>query len=128
MKPRKSDQRFDDGALVRHDFRDAGRRITPHKLAQLRTQILRAIDCALQSRCRDPMLWDLSVESVLSTSDPSRLRVVFRCPDTDQPETDRAKNAEDLLVRLESVRPLIHEEVAQSICRRKVPQLIFELH
>ena len=45
MSNRKHDQRFDDGALVRSDFRDAGHRSgTPHKTAQLCAQIQRALE------------------------------------------------------------------------------------
>jgi hypothetical protein len=47
MNNHEKDQRFDDGASVRPDFRYTGQRIQPNKIAQLCAQIRHALELAV---------------------------------------------------------------------------------
>ncbi len=115
----KRDPRFDDGEPARSDFRNTGRRVQPHKLAQLCTQIRRALELALLGNVQDDLLLDLEVDAVDPCADPGRLRVryVFH------------GSADQALVsqRLEAARGILTAEVAQAISRKKVPELVFEI-
>ncbi len=117
MSNRKHDQRFDDGALVRSDFRDAGHRSgTPHKTAQLCAQIQRALELCLLGDCADPAFADVEVVAVEPTREPRRLKVLF--------EAGAAELARE---RLEAARGLLVDAAVQAIHRRRAPELVFEV-
>lgn len=119
MNSRKN-PKFDDGVSARKDFRSAGRKIDARKLAQLCTQVRRAIELALLGTVQDEALIDVEVSDVTPTNDPSRLKVAFVAH---REGVDR----DDLRVRLEAARGLFVAEVAQAITRKRVPDLLFEL-
>ena len=70
----------------------------------------------------DEVLQDLTVEKVEPAPDESRLLVIFTVRGV-AAGMDKA----DVMLRLEGVRPLLMNEVAQAIRRRKVPELAFEM-
>ena len=121
MNNGKRDQRFDDGALVRSDFRDSGRQISDRKTAQLCAQVRWALVLALLGEVQDEVLWDLEVSTVEPTADPSCLRVVFLA----KIEDDGGDRLNEIQARLEAARGLLTAEVAQAIHRRRVPGLVF---
>ena len=88
------------------------------KAMQLSSQVRRALDVALHGGLEDPFFDDLDVFDV-TPLDESRLRVrvVYR------EVVDRAE-AE---MRLDAARPVFLHEIASSIRRRKLPELVFEL-
>lgn len=122
QRPKKADQRFDDGALTRPDFRDLSRPRGDHKTAQLCAQIQRALELALLGACSDEVLMELQVIAVEPAPDSRRLRVVFVVPDS---VADLGR--EEIERRLQAERDVLTAEVVQSIHRRKCPELVFEL-
>jgi len=122
QRPKKADQRFDDGALVRPDFRDPGAPRGDRKTAQLCTQVQRALELALLGACSDDVLMELRVAAVEPAAGSRRLRVVFAVP-----ESVAGLGREAIEERLRAARDVLVEEVVQSIHRRKCPELVFEL-
>ena len=120
MNNRKKDQRFDDGASVRPDFRDTGRRIQPRKIAQLCAQIQKALELALLGVVHDEALTDVEVFAVSPMPDPGRVRVTFVA------HGDRS-DIPHLTARLEAARGILTAEVAQAITRKRVPDMVFEV-
>ena len=120
MNQRKSDQRFDDGAQVRPDFRNTGRWIQPRKIEQLCAQIRHALELALLGVVHDEALMDLEVADVTPMPDPGRVRVRFLV-------RGERPDLEALQARMEAARGVLTAEVAQAITRKKVPDLVFEL-
>ena len=116
--------RFDDGTVARSDFRDGARAVRAsdgdRKTLQLCAQVRRALDFALHAACEDPLFDDLEVVEVVPAPHAGRLRVTFGLTAA---ETGR----EEILPRLESARGRLTAEVAESINRRKVPELVFEV-
>ena len=120
MKQPKKDQRFDDGALARPDFRNTGRRIQPRKIEQLCAQIRHALELALLGVVADEVLMDLEVVDVTPMPDPGRLRVRFLA-------RGKRLDLDSLQARIEAARGVLTAEVAQAITRKKVPDLVFEV-
>lgn len=117
----KKDQRFDDGALVRRDFRATGRRISPRKMAQLCAQIRRALQLAVLGSVDDEALTDLEVDTVEPCADPGRVRVVFLY------HGDPRISEEEIHQRVEAARSIWTSEVARAIHRKRVPELVLEV-
>lgn len=82
----------------------------------------RAIELALVSQVDDEVLYDVEVHDVVPTADPARMRVVFVAG-----ETAAGHDKSQVLSRLEHARPAMVREIANSIHRRKIPQLAFEV-
>lgn len=118
---RRPNEKFDDGALVRPDFRDTGRKVSPRKLAQLCSQIRRALQMAVLGTVEDETFIDLEVHTVEPGNDPGRVRVVFF-------HHDASVELNEVRRRVEAARGLWTAEVARAIHRRKVPELVFEVH
>ncbi len=115
--------RFDDGASARGDFRDAAargsRRGDDRKTMQLCAQVRRTLDLTLMGEIEDPVLLDLSILDVTPAPDQSRLRARVRFP--------AGRDPADLSARLVGARPVLLQAVADSIHRRKLPDIVFEL-
>ncbi len=76
----------------------------------------------LQADCNDDVLRDVLVESVVPAPDSTRLLVtVMPSPAAD------TLNPADVHERLLQAYGKLRSEVAASICRRKVPELIFSV-
>ncbi len=118
--------RFDDGTVARSDFRDRdGARTvragaSDRKTLQLCAQVRRAFEFALHAACEDPAFDDLEVVEVVPAPHAGRLRVVVGQTAADRPSAE-------VLARLESARARLTAEVAETIHRRKVPELVFEV-
>src|SRR5688572_25241477 len=94
------------------------RGLSKRKLRQLCAQAERAVHVALWNDCGDPVLSDMFVQSVLPWPNATRLLVVFEPADPTS-ELDRA----DILSRLDDVKAILREAVAQAIHRKRAPEL-----
>ncbi|MCA8957482.1 MAG: ribosome-binding factor A [Planctomycetes bacterium] len=121
MSSARRDPHFDDGSSARPDFRRSGRSISPRKIAQLCAQVRQALDLALHGDVHDELLLDVEVERVEPCADPGRLQAVFLAHGPAATEIERVRGA------LEAVRGILTEEVARSIHRRRVPELLFDV-
>ena len=90
------------------------------KLQQLCRQVQRALMYVLPGDMADPMLREVTVESVRPAPDATRLLVVLTSsrPVSDIPE---------ILRRLEQVCPRLRAEVASAITRKRAPELVFQI-
>lgn len=107
----------DDGVDPRYSFQAPSRSGHGRKAMQLCKQVSRALLYAL-SECDDDVLRELFVESVVPAPDQNRLMVTVTPLGS---ELDQVK----VLTRLGFVTPFLRNEVAQSINRKKVPELFF---
>jgi ribosome-binding factor A len=95
-------------------------RKSDRKLQQLCRQVERALAYVVPGGLADPVLQDLSIDSVTPAPDASRLLVQLR---TAQPAAD----VPQILERLERVRGYFRREVAAAVTRKRVPELVFHL-
>ena len=72
--------------------------------------------------CSDEVLQSMIVETVEPNPDDKHLRAVLSLND---PNPDLSR--EEVLARLEAARPILINELAQAISRRKVPEIRFEV-
>ena len=72
----------------------------------------------------DPMLDGLVVIDVVPAPDSRRMLVILRL-DADKDVT--ASEVEEIMKRLRTHVPRLRSEIAQTITRRKTPQLVFEI-
>jgi ribosome-binding factor A len=102
-------------------------RMTPERRAgrkclQLCGQVARTLAGVLAGECADDLLRDLVVESVAPAPNAGRLLVtVSLAPSADPGLMGRAAE------RLERARGRLRAEVAASVHRRRVPDLVFRL-
>jgi ribosome-binding factor A len=101
-------------------FSDKKRRqFADHKTLRLCRQVLEALQIALAGECGDELLQQLYISAVHPGADPSKLEVKVELP--------RDVSPADASAQLEKARGLLRTLVAQSICRRKVPDLVFRV-
>lgn len=98
------------------------RGLAKRKLRQLCAQAERAVQTALWNDCDDAVLRDMFVQSVLPWPNAMRLLVVLE-PANAAAELDRA----DVLARAEAVNKTLRTAVAESIHRKRAPELCFEV-
>lgn len=114
----------DDGVDPREFFK-AGkpRRKADRKTAQLCQQVAEVLSYVLSGNGRDNMLQDLQVISVVPAPDATQLLVTVGPALQPTQPLDRIA----ILGRLEEAKGRLRGEVASSICRKRVPQLLFNL-
>src|SRR5262249_45283052 len=95
------------------------RRWADHKSLRLCRQVLEALQIGLDGGCGDPGLQEGFIASVDPGAYPSKLEVTIEVPSDRSPA--------DALARLEKAKGLLRTLVAQSISRKKVPDLIFRV-
>ncbi len=130
MKRRKIDQSQENGLcdeMHEDDGVDPRRFFRPEKThdnrkaRQLCKQVERTLSLVLAA-CHDDVIRDLLVHSVVPSPDSSRLLV------TVQPGPQaRAVRIDDIHQRLDRVRPFLRQQAAAAICRKKAPDLVFEI-
>lgn len=98
------------------------RGLAKRKLRQLCAQAERAVQTALWNDCDDPVLRDMFVQSVLPWPNAMRLLVVLEPADAGA-EIDRT----DVLGRAEAANKTLRIAVAESIHRKRAPELCFEV-
>ncbi len=113
----------DDGVDPRRDGPDhpAAKPGRPgRKALQLCRQVQRALDFALGTGCRDPLLRELRVVSVEPAPHSGRLRVTLQLDPS-------VKGVEvcDVMRHLEGAAGKLRSEAAAAIHRRKTPELAF---
>jgi ribosome-binding factor A len=112
----------DDGIDPREFFRESPHRRDDRKSRQLCKQVYRTLCFLLAGQFADPILQDLSVQSVEPAPDASRLLVTLRLTTL----RDRI-SPEQALASLHRVRSVLRCEVAAAIRRRKAPELVYRL-
>ncbi len=112
-----------EGALLEQEFEDRGfsRRRDNRKTLQLCRQAQRAILLALAGECRDDLLRDLYVDSVEPIGAGGQLLVRVVVPRHIQ------ATLPEVLQRLSDHAPKLRAAVAQSICRKRAPNLSFAI-
>ncbi len=98
------------------DSSDARPEKPDHKTAALCKQVQRALALALAGECADPLLQALLVDAVVPAPHAGHLLVRLLA---------REGSPTDLLARLELVNGLLRNSIAQSIHRKRTPQLSF---
>lgn len=116
---------FVDPVFAEHLSGDANKRSTfnekdDHKTRQLCRQAERALSLALSGECNDDLLRELLVESVVPFPNASRLlvRVVV-------PKHLANVSPVEVVDRLNQAAPLLRRLVAESITRKRAPELSF---
>lgn len=112
----------DDGVDPRTFFKSNPGRRTSRKDWQLCRQVLETLSYVLSENTQDEVLGDLLVCEVAPAPDATRLLVSVRCLDP-----VHGPAPELILVHLQNVVGRLRSEVAASISRRKVPELIFRV-
>ena len=112
----------DDGIDPRELFKTTRRSKNDRKDRQLCRQVFETLSYVLSSVCHDEHLQDLVVREVIPAPDASRLLVVV-CP---FPVDDQV-NAVEVLQGLYDVVGKLRAEIARSISRRGVPDLVFRV-
>ena len=107
----------DDGIDPRLTPRELQGKVSNRKTLQLCRQVERILTGVLEG----DILRDLSVQSVVPAPDSSRLlaSVVFHGSET--------VASADILAALQASYPKLRREVALAICRRKTPELTFQV-
>jgi ribosome-binding factor A len=95
------------------------RRCADHKTLRLCRQVLEALQISVAGECGDEVLQQLFIAAVTPAADPSKLEVTVELP--------RDVSPADALAHLEKARGLLRTLVAQAICRKKVPDLVFRV-
>jgi ribosome-binding factor A len=106
----------DDGLDPRYDVRGFAIKPAGRKALQLCNQVKHALEDALASECRDPVLQDLSVVAV-EPAGGGRLLVKLGRP--------TGADAEIVTVHLTRAAGKLRCAVAAAITRRKVPELAY---
>lgn len=112
----------DDGIDPRDYFDNRERGRDLRKARQLCKQVARTLDLVLSGELDDDMLRNLIVDAVEPAPNASRLLVILR-PTTN----DELVDVPAVLERLAALRGRLRAEVASSIHRRKVPDLVFQI-
>ncbi|MGN6366995.1 MAG: ribosome-binding factor A [Phycisphaerae bacterium] len=100
----------------------AGHEKPDYKTAALCKQVRRAVALALTGECADPDLQSLIVDDVLPAPNAGRLLVRLLAP--------QARGHEaviDLLQRLDHVKGVLRARVAETIARKRTPELTFDV-
>ena len=100
----------------------AGAEKPDYKTAALCKQVRRAVALALSGACADPELQSLIVDEVLPAPNAGRLLVRLIAPQVRGHEA-----IIDLLQRLEHVRGILRSHVAETIARKRTPELAFDV-
>ena len=93
-----------------------------YKTAALCKQVMRAVSLALAGECGDPALQSLVVHDVLPAPNAGRLLVRLLAP-----AVHDYTGIVDLLERLEKIRGLLRARIAESIARKRTPELSFDI-
>lgn len=122
MSSRPSGRRRKLAAPLTDDPFADDRGLAKRKLRQLCRQVERALSLALGSDCHDPVLLDLAVDQVLPWPNASRLLVTVR-PTSPELSVDRT----EVLAHLEAQKSVLRGVVAETIHRKRTPELCFEV-
>lgn len=122
LRPLCAQLHEDDGIAPHELFRSRRVRRTDHKDLQLCKQVYRVLSTLLAGGFSDPLIQSLVVVSVTPAPDASRLMVSIR-------STIAAGgcDVDSVLARLQSIQSILRIEVAASICRRKAPELVYQV-
>jgi ribosome-binding factor A len=88
-----------------------------HKTQQLCRQVQRALALALAGECDDDILREVLVDSVAPAAGASTLIIHIAIPSRIPAST--------VIARLENVKGFLRARIAESITRKRVPELVF---
>ncbi len=118
-----SDLGPEDGLDPRIVPRDLSRKVPNRKALQLCGQVARTLSGLLAGECTDDLLRDLDVESVVPAPNSARLLVTLAWT-----APAGAVRPSDVLAHLQRASGWLRAEVAAAIHRKRVPELLFQLH
>jgi ribosome-binding factor A len=120
--PRRRTSRDRLGGGLRPVFHDHSRADkTDYKTAALCKQVRRILGMVLAGECGDPLLQSLLVEDVLPAPSAGRLLVRLLLPE------GAGGGVIECLQRLELVEGLLRARIAETIARKRTPELAFEI-
>jgi ribosome-binding factor A len=112
----------DDGQDPHIFLRKTTRKPTNRKALQLSGQVMETLNYALAWECGDPILQDLTIDSVTPAPNSTHLLVTVRLPAAgDGPKADV------VLEHLQRASGKLRAEVAAAIHRKRVPELTFRV-
>ena len=113
----------EDDAVDPRDFFRKKYRSKDSKAQRLCKQVAETLSLVISGECDDDVLRSLQIFSVQPAPNTRRLLVVVE-PDE---ETRANFTPEDVLARIEPLRPFLRTEVARAISRKRAPTLVFEV-
>jgi ribosome-binding factor A len=116
-----SDIRPEDGLDPRIYFRERAEKKPIRKVLQLCSEVAKTVGYALAWDARDDLLSNLIVEAVVPAPDSTRLLVTVGF------QGSAAVRPEQILERLRAATGKLRAAVAESIHRRRVPELTFHV-
>ena len=113
----------EDDAVDPRDFFRKKYRSTDSKALRLCKQVAETLSLVLAGECDDDVLRSLQIFSVQPAPNTRRLLVIVEPDD----ETRRISTPDEILARIEPIRPFLRSEVASAISRKRAPTLVFEV-
>ena len=113
----------EDDAVDPRDFFRKKYRSKDSKAQRLCKQVAETLSLVLSGECNDDVLRSLQIFSVQPAPNTRRLLVVVE-PDE---ETRAICAPDEILARIEPLRPFLRSEVARAISRKRAPTLVFEV-
>jgi ribosome-binding factor A len=111
-----------DGRHPRYDSRPGSEKVKNRKALQLCAQVAETLAQVLAGELGDDRLRELRLESVQPAPNAGRLLVTVSVA-----ECGEQRNREQVLGRLERFKVRLRAEVAATIHRRRVPELLFNV-
>ena len=121
LRPLCAQLHEDDGIAPNDLFRKHRVHKSDHKDLQLCKQVYRVLSTLLAGGFADPMIQSLVIVSVTPAPDASRLLVSV------QASKNAEYDADSILARIQSIQAILRIEVAGAVCRRKAPELVYEV-
>jgi hypothetical protein len=114
---------FDDGVDVRKPSGGSSRAHSALHDDGLCSQVFESLSLVFGGTSSDQRLWAIGLLSVEPAPSSSRLLIkVYPLPTALQPQS-----VSEIQAVLKAARPFLRREIGQEICRRKIPELTFEV-
>lgn len=113
---------FDDGIDMRKTGRSCSRPGFPLHEGGLCQQVDEILSLVFSGASSDERLWDLGLLSVELAPNSSRLLVKVYPLTSSEP-----RSVSEIQTILKSARSYLKREVAEGICRKRTPELVFEV-
>lgn len=120
--PPSAELHSDDGVDPREFLSRVTKSRSDHHVSALCSEVWKRLSLVFSADLDDEELLALEVVAVEPAPDSSRLRVVLSSPE----ELDLERRLA-MLARLKALTPFLRSEIAQSLARRRTPDLGFEI-